>query len=120
MMKNNHAYLKLRSIVIKKDNLHTLLDKYDKIEILKNRNTFKDSSIIRVIPYVYIPFQDFSTILGVCANCSIKNSFITGIISSKNTGTISYKNIIKLLELEKQFNVNFSISKTIKDLICKE
>ena len=120
MMKNGHAYLKLRSVLIKKADLGAVLDKYDKIEILKNRNTFKDNSIIRIIPYVYIAFEDFSTILGMCTSCNIKNSFITGIASSKNTGIISYKNIIKLLELEKEFNINFSISNNIKKLICKE
>ena len=113
-MKNNHAYLRLPKIIVNKNEVGFLLDKYDKIEFSKYYK-LDDITRVKVIPYVYIKFEDYSTIIGACVINTLNIPLLTGLRASKNTGVISYKIINRLIEIEKKYNINLNISKDIRN-----
>lgn len=119
-MNNNHAYLRLPKILVKKEEVGFLLSKYDKIESQKNDCKLKDNSVIRIIPYIYINFNDFSTLLGSCLSYKeLKIPLLTGLQSAKSNNCISYKILKKLSDLEKELNLNLSISKDLRNKISQ-
>jgi len=117
-MEHSHAYLRLPKILVNKKEVYNLIDKYDKIEINKQINKgLVNINVTKVIPYLYIKFDDLATIIG-CANkhSDLNIPILSGIASSKSNPMISHKTVRKLMEIEKKHSINLAIS---KDIISK-
>ena len=115
-MENDHAYLCLPKIIVKKEEVGYLLTKYDKIEIQKGLNNLKNPNVVKVIPYYYIDFNDLLTIIEKCKFYKkLQIPILSGIVFSKVVRHLSYKTIRKLMEIEEDRNIDLSISKDIRN-----
>ena len=112
-MDNSHGYLKLPKQLVKKEDFFLIIEKYDKVEINKNTGKLNNPALIRFTPFVYIPQIYISNITGSCKKYKdLKIPILNGIQSTSNT--ISYKVLLKLIEVQKKHNLNLGIAKELK------
>jgi hypothetical protein len=100
-----------------------------KIQLKNHRNMkLKDDKSCEIFAFYKIDFNSIPTIIGLCERIVNENrrydflngvdlSFLTGIQSQKRDGYLSKSMIVKLIEIEKKYNVNLSITKEIKNII---
>jgi len=124
--------IRVRHLIGKQD-LLSWIDREDivKVQLVsKNNRELKNNEICEI--YVFYKIENsiigINTILGACQatiNDDTKDKFLTdsdhaflnGIQSSKAVGFLSKSKVEKLLNIEKKYKINLSISKEIKDIV---
>lgn len=111
-MSNRRAYIRLPKEIVRKSVLGAVLDRYDKVEINHQTNKgIEDRDKIKIIPFKYISYEGYKSMLGACNKHIEKDSVLAGMYSQKHSNTISYKTIGKLIAIEKRCGINLSIPK---------
>ena len=124
--------IRIKYIIPKKD-LFNWIENPEIIKVLligKRNLKLENDFLCEIFAFHYIDFSTVATIIGSCKRVADEDgryeilssedlSFLRGIQSLKGNGYLTKSIIIKLIEIEKKYDVNLSISNKVIDLIEK-
>ncbi len=114
MIDKRLAVIKLPKKNVKWENLKDEFLKYDRVILDKNTSNLRNPNMVKIIPCVKVPFQEFCNLLGLLS--TIEHPLAKGIQSCKGSKIMKHQTLEKLIKAVDTGEIKIKISKIFREV----